>query len=273
MKFDIRARLSYAFAEPAEVLLLLEAAQGGGQAAEREQLVLRPALQLVRKDDPVSGERRVVFTACGEVEVRYAARIEVAPRPTGVAGLPSTAIRDLPAEVLPYLRASRYCPSDLFETFAKRRFGGLEGGDQVQAILDWIGGEITYQAGVSDAHSGAQETFVARAGVCRDFAHLAITLCRAADIPARMVSAYAWGLDPPDMHAVAEVFLAGQWRLVDPTGKAPVEALVRVATGLDAADIAFMTIFGAANLLDQAFEVTRADESQTPTGAVAAVGA
>ncbi|MDO8323921.1 MAG: transglutaminase family protein, partial [Phenylobacterium sp.] len=99
------------------------------------------------------------------------------------------------------------------------------------------------------------DTFVDRAGVCRDFAHLAISLCRAADIPARAVSAYAWKLEPPDLHAVAEVYLGGRWRLIDATGLAPIDGLVRVATGLDAADIAFMTIFGRANLISQSFTV------------------
>ena len=269
MKVDVQAQLTYAFAEPAEVLLALEAAHGGDQVVQQEQLILLPALEITRKDDPASGQRRVVFQARGEVQAYYEARVDVAPRATALAGLPPTAIRDLPAETLKYLLASRYCPSDLFEAFGKQQFGGDEGGDKVQAILDWIRRAVTYKAGVSDAHSGAVETFVTRAGVCRDFTHLAITLFRAADIPARAVSAYAWALDPPDMHAVAEVFLAGQWRLVDPTGKAPVEALVRVATGLDAAEIAFMTIFGAAELREQAFAVTRVDESQGSVAAVA----
>ena len=102
------------------------------------------------------------------------------------------------------------------------------------------------------------DTFVDRAGVCRDFTHLAITLFRAAGIPARAVSAYACKLDPPDMHAVAEVFLAGSWWLVDPTGKAPIEGLIRVATGLDATDIAFMTIFGQGGLVRQSFSAQTA---------------
>jgi transglutaminase-like putative cysteine protease len=101
------------------------------------------------------------------------------------------------------------------------------------------------------------DTFIDAAGVCRDYAHLAITLCRAAEIPARAVSAYAWRLDPPDLHAVVEVFLEGRWRLADPTGLAPLEGLVRIARGRDAADIAFMHIFGNAELLEQSFAVTR----------------
>jgi transglutaminase-like putative cysteine protease len=92
-------------------------------------------------------------------------------------------------------------------------------------------------------------------GGCRDFSHLLIARCRAADIPARAVSAYAWRLDPPDLHAVAEVYVGDRWRLVDATGLAPIRGLVRVATGRDAADIAFMTVFGAASLVEQRFSI------------------
>lgn len=101
------------------------------------------------------------------------------------------------------------------------------------------------------------ETFIDHAGVCRDFSHLLIALCRAADIPARAVSAYAWSLEPPDLHAIAEVYLGGRWRMVDATGKAPINGLVRGATGRDAADIAFMTIFGEAQLVEQSFRINR----------------
>lgn len=94
-----------------------------------------------------------------------------------------------------------------------------------------------------------------RAGVCRDFTHLVIGLCRAANIPARAVSAYAWRLEPPDLHAIAEVYLGGRWRLIDATGLAPIDGLVRVATVRDAADIAFMTIFGRASLIEQSFSI------------------
>jgi transglutaminase-like putative cysteine protease len=147
---------------------------------------------------------------------------------------------------------------DRFESFVAREFGALPSGRQVTALLAWINAHIDYRAGVSDVETTALDTFVDRAGVCRDFTHLAISLCRAAGVPARAVSAYAWNLEPPDMHAVLEVYLGDRWHLVDPTGRAPVDGLVRVATGLDAADIAFMTIFGRGEYLEQSFTITRA---------------
>lgn len=256
MRLRVTADLTYDFPRASETLLLLEAARSGDQMVVRETLYIDPGCAIARLDDPQTGERRAVFTAEGRVSIRYDAEVEVPPRDAGLAGAAASPIRELPPEALRYLRPSRYCPSDRFEAFVERQFGRLSGGAQVQAILDWIGGHLDYRAGVSDAASTALDTFVDRAGVCRDFTHLAISLCRAADIPARAVSAYAWRLEPPDLHAVMEVYLGGRWRLVDPTGLAPVDGLVRVATGLDAADIAFMSVFGEASLIEQAFGVS-----------------
>lgn len=264
MRFSIKAKLAYAFGAPSEVLLLLEAARSGDQAIHAETLKISPAVDIARLDDSVSGERRAVFTANGQVQISYSADVEVLPRDTRLRGAQATAIRDLPGDALRYLRASRYCPSDRFEDFVSKEFGDLRGGAKVEAILTWIAGHLEYRSGVSDTSTTALDTFVDRAGVCRDYAHLAITLLRAAQFPARAVSAYAWRLKPPDLHAVAEVYVGGRWRLIDPTGLAPVEGLVRVATGLDAADIAFMTIFGRADLIAQSFAISR---KTVPAGA------
>ena len=137
------------------------------------------------------------------------------------------------------------------------RDANLKGARATQ-VRDLPGEALRYLRASRYCPSDRFEAFVDRAGVCRDFAHLAISLCRAADIPARAVSAYAWKLEPPDLHAVAEVYLGGRWRLIDATGRAPIDGLVRVATGLDAADIAFMTIFGKADLVSQRFAIEKA---------------
>ncbi len=257
MRVSVQADLTYRFAEPCEVLLLLEAARGPDQAVERERLTLPGAV--TRRDDPLTGERRVVFTAHGDVDVAYDATIEVAAREASLAGGLAMPIRELPADVLPFLRGSRYCPSDEFEAFVHRKFGGSRGGDKVEAMVDWIRSHLDYRpASAPRGPRRATPSSTAPASAATS-PHLAISLCRAADIPARAVSAYAWKLDPPDMHAVMEVYLDGRWRLIDPTGKAPVEGLVRVATGRDAADIAFMTIFGKAELIAQSFDASAAE--------------
>jgi transglutaminase-like putative cysteine protease len=255
MRFDVEASLTYDFATPCEVLLLIEAAHGPDQSVGLEALTFWPDVDAVRVDDPVTFERRTVFTASGRVNALYRAQVEIMRRDHDVTGAAAMAIRDLPSEVLPFLRASRYSPSDRLESFVHREFGDLQGGRKVRAMLDWIAEHIDYLAGVSNANTTAIDTLIDRAGVCRDFTHLIIALCRAADIPARAVSAYAWKLEPPDLHAIAEVYLGGRWRLIDATGKAPIDGLVRVATGRDAADIAFMTIFGRATLVEQSFSI------------------
>ncbi|MDZ4370814.1 MAG: transglutaminase family protein [Phenylobacterium sp.] len=266
MRLSLNADLTYDFRHPAETLLLLEAARTPDQTVLSERLTIEGAPAPVRIDDPETGERRVVFTGHGRVRIVYTAEVEVSREASDIRGLSAAPVRELPSDALKYLRASRYCLSDRMERFVRREFRALEAGDKVDAILRWIADHVDYEAGVSDSTSTALDTFADRAGVCRDFTHLAISFLRAADIPARAVSAFAWRLDPPDMHAVVEVFLGGAWRLIDPTGKAPVEGLVRVATGLDAADIAFMTVFGEAQLVMQGFEVSRCDvavESRT----------
>lgn len=258
MIFQIEARLAYRFDQRCEVLLLLEAARSADQTVLSESLRLEPQVEIARLDAPVTGERRAVFVAEGDLEIRYDATVEVNPRDSRLGEGHVSPVRGLPGEALRYLRPSRYCPSDRFESFVAREFGALHSGEQVKAVLAWISAHVDYRAGVSNVESTALDTFVDRAGVCRDFTHLAISLCRAAGVPARAVSAYAWGLEPPDMHAVVEVFLGGRWQLVDPTGLAPVDGLVRVATGLDAADIAFMTIFGRGEHVSQTFTITQA---------------
>ena len=255
MRFSINADLTYHFYAPSEVLLLLEAANGGDQRVVREILTFSNNPSATRIDDHVSGERRIAFMAADTVRILYEAEVDVAPRQTALSGVPATVIEHLPADSLRHLRPSRYCPSDRFERFVNREFGDTAGGDRVEAILAWIAKHLDYVAGVSDAATTALDTFVDRAGVCRDFTHLTISLCRASQIPARAVSAYGWRLEPPDMHAVVEVFVGDRWQLVDPTGKVSPDGLVRVATGRDAADIAFMTIFGQADLVTQAFSI------------------
>ena len=266
MWFNVKADLTYDFKLPAETMLLLEAARTPDQAIHSEILAITPKVEIARLDDSATGERRAVFLAKGRHRIVYEATVEVLARDAGIRGAPAVSVRDLPAEAARYLMGSRYCQSDRFERFVEQEFGGLVGGDKVQAILDWIGAHFDYEAGISSATTTAVDTFVDRAGVCRDFAHLTIALCRAADIPARAVSVYAWKLKPADLHAVAEVYVGGRWRLVDATRKAPIDGMVRVATGQDAADIAFMTIFGKAQLASQAFSIRRV---KAPENAVA----
>jgi transglutaminase-like putative cysteine protease len=178
MRFDVEASLTYDFAGPCEVLLLVEAAHGPDQIVRSEALTFWPNVDAVRVDDPVTFERRTVFTASGQINALYRAQVEIMPRDHDLADAPAMAIRDLPSEVLPFLRASRYSPSDRLEQFVEREFAGLSGGRKVKAIMEWIAQHVDYRAGASHSATTAIDTLVDRAGVCRDFTHLVIGLCR-----------------------------------------------------------------------------------------------
>lgn len=257
MRVRIETRLDYDFPVRAESLLQIEAAVASDQTVVEERLTFDPPLTFVRRDDPVSGERRVAFEHQGRLAIAYTATVEIADREMDLAGAVQHRVAELPIETLPYLRGSRYCPSDTFETIADQKFGTLRGGERVAAIVAWIIDHLEYRP-CSDWRTTALETYVQRAGVCRDFSHLAVTLCRASDIPARVASVYALTLDPPDFHAVVEVYVGGRWRLLDPTGLAPIDGLVRIAYGRDAADVAFLTIFGQATMVSQSVTVMKA---------------
>ena len=255
MRVRIETRLDYDFPERAESLLQIEAAVASDQTVIEERLSFDPPVEVTRRDDPATGERRVAFTHQGRLAIAYDAVVEIAHRDMGLTDAAQHAIATLPIDTLPYLRGSRYCPSDTFETIADQKFGALRGGARVAAIAKWIAGHVEYRP-CSDWRTTALETYVQRAGVCRDFAHLAVTLSRASDIPARVASVYALTLEPPDFHAVVEVFVGDRWRLLDPTGLAPIDGLVRIAYGRDAADVAFLTIFGKATMVSQSVTVT-----------------
>ena len=154
-----------------------------------------------------------------------------------------------------YVRPSRYCESDRLGPLARAEFGGLSGRDLLVAVASWVGVNVAYVPGASRPIDGAVATLLGRAGVCRDFAHLTAALLRANGVAARVVSVYAPGLVPMDFHAVVEAAVEGRWCVVDPTCLAPRSSMVRIATGADAADTAFLTAVRGAVQLD-VLEVT-----------------
>ena len=158
---------------------------------------------------------------------------------------PRTAVEDLPDSALQFLLQSRYCPSDKMAEQAAQLVAGVAPGyAQVEAIRAWIQQNLTYRYGVSDAATDALDTLANGAGVCRDFSHVGIAMCRALYIPARMVVGYLHGLDPMDMHAWFEAFVGGRWYTFDATQTAPRGGRIVVAYGRDAADVAFLSNYG-----------------------------
>ena len=155
---------------------------------------------------------------------------------TGLADPPP--VRDI--DLSTYLRPSRYAEADKFFGFAATEFGNFSDAELLEKVPSWVGTRLNYVPGSSDPIDGAADTLLAGAGVCRDYAHLVIALLRAVNVPARLVAVYAPGCSPMDFHAVAEAFVDGQWRVVDATLLAPRQSMVRIATGRDAADTAFL---------------------------------
>ena len=183
----------------------------------------------------------------GRLNIRYLATVDLQEPEIDVEAL-ETPLAQLPGEVLQYVMASKYCEADRLFALACREFGRLPGGyRRVQAVCQWIRDNIAYEVGTSSPTTTARDVLASRAGVCRDFSHLAIALCRAINIPARFVTGYARYSDPPpDFHAVFEVYLGDRWYLFDPTELSPLGEIVRIGTGSDAAVVAFATFFGAA---------------------------
>ncbi|MEG3174623.1 transglutaminase family protein [Sphingomonas sp. RB3P16] len=257
MRLAIDVTLAYTIDGAADVLLLVEAAKGPDQRLELQDLRVysNDPIRAVPGEDGIG--QRCWARATGPFRADYRAIVEVVRTPIAFASLGDTPIRLMPPETIPYLLPSRYCESDRLEGFVQQEFPGLTAGPLAAALSDWVAGHLTYACGTSTGTTTAMMTFAERRGVCRDYAHLLVALARAGGIPARCVSAYAPGVDPPDFHAVAEVWIGGAWHLIDATRMASCADLVRVAVGRDATDIAFMTVFGTATFNQQTVSVTR----------------
>ncbi|MDA1232300.1 MAG: transglutaminase family protein, partial [Planctomycetota bacterium] len=208
--------------------------------------------------------QRVVVAPC-EFQVSYRATVELMPETQDSNNIGESPISRTPAHVLTYLNPSRYCESDLLARFAFEEFGQLYPGfSRVQAICNWVFEQLDYTPGSTNAFTTAADVLLQRTGVCRDYAHLAITLCRGIGIPARYVAGYALDLQPPDFHGYMEAFLDGKWYLFDPTRLTSILGLVRIGSGRDAADVSVATITGNALLTQQSVWANRTTDNQDP---------
>ena len=252
--WQVDCQLVYEVQQPTHFLFQLHAWHGFDQQVTAESLDLSDGVRSHVYHDPLSHHRFLrVQAPAGELSLRYRSTVTIAPRLRDPAA-DETPVEKLPDDVLHHLMPTRYCESDLLARAARQLFGDLPPGHaRVQAISDWIHTNIAYELGTSDTTTTARDVFWRRAGVCRDFAHLGVTFCRALNIPARLAVGYArFAEPPPDFHAVFEAYLGGGWVLFDPTRLSPVEDLVRIASGRDAKDVAFATIFGPATLVSMA---------------------
>lgn len=248
MRFKVEADLQYSLSGPATYFFAFKCVETGGQHIVQEELLINPEVATEEFTVGVGMNRftKLEATVEGPLTVHYTAEVETSHSLINIDALESDGTQSLVPDAVPYLFPSRYCQSDRLRQQAMDLFGGMQGKYQTAAaISDWIHEHVEYQSGSSDEQSSAVDTLEKRAGVCRDFAHLGIGLCRAMNIPARYVSVYSHLLNPPDFHAVFEVFIGGMWYLLDPTRLAPLNGFVRIATGRDAADVSVATVFGA----------------------------
>lgn len=242
--------LHYGVGGPSEFLLNVHAARTPQQRVLAEAFEVSPARDVQLDADPFTGNRICAFgAASGTIVVRYSATVEVAHRIVDPSAVVAETPIALPVSALRFLHPSRYCQADLVQKQAWDEFGHLPRGyAQVKAVRDWVEERIRFRIGASRPSTSAVDTLADGAGVCRDFAHTMITLCRALNYPARIVTGVDYGADPalgpPDFHAYVEVYVGGAWYLFDPTGISPVTGLIRIGTGRDAADVSFATIFG-----------------------------
>lgn len=257
MLLNVKACLVYTAPQACDALLQVEPTTDDGQRCDTPRLLLMSgsSLRTVEGEDAV-GTRRWVSVST-RLDCMFETQVAVHRTGADLDTLQETPRYQLPGSVLPYLMPSRYCQSDLFLDFTASQFAGLTGGALVRAMRDWVMTNFTYDIFTSNPGTTATDSFSSLRGVCRDYAHVLIALVRAMGIPARFVSAYAPGVKPPDFHAVVEVFLDGDWHLVDPTGMATPSDIVRICVGRDAADASFLTSYGVLNLQEQSVEVQR----------------
>lgn len=274
--FSIDCELEYDVLQQTLFLFNVAVPPAPGQRVRCESIALEPAVQFDEFCDATGANRflRINVTP-GRFGIRYLAAVEL-DAPSVDPSADRTPLAALPPDVIPYVLASRYCEAEALFVLACGEFGNIAPGyAQVEALCRWIRGNIEYRVGTSSSVTTARDVLANRAGICRDFAHLGIAFCRALNIPARFVTGYTRYEEPPqDFHAVFEAYLGGRWQLFDPTELAPIDSIVRIGTGRDAADVAFATLFGTARLRRLSPLIEPSENSaqlvrlQTPTSGV-----
>jgi transglutaminase-like putative cysteine protease len=267
VRLNFSIQLEYQIADhPGDFIFNIHAAQTPRQTVVSERLDLNRAVQSTIESDMRHGARFIRMKADpGLLSLRYAATVDINHFAEMPANLHEMSVAQLSAANLPYIYPSRYCQSDKLRKYAAREFGHLQQGyGRIKAIEDWVRQRTTFKSGCSNDSTSALDTLLEQTGVCRDFAHLMIALCRAINIPARFATGIDYGappeMGPTDFHAYVEVLLSGRWYLFDPTGVSPPMGLIRIGTGRDAADVSFATLFGAVMPNTPIIEISALDD-------------
>lgn len=247
MRFKVASTLRYKVQQPTTLILNVHAMRTPSQIIVEEQFSVEPWGK-VEELAAGAGENRFVRIETGrakELLINYRAIVDVQHHLVTSSHLDKVSVGKMRPGHISYLFPSRYCQSDQLGRLAWGKFGTIRNTyEKVIAVADWVNRNVEYLRGCTNASTAAYDTVIQRAGVCRDFAHLGIALCRALTIPARYFTAYACGLKPPDFHAMFEAYIGNRWILFDATRLVPLNGVVRIGSGRDAADAAVATIFG-----------------------------
>ncbi|HEX5690750.1 MAG TPA: transglutaminase family protein [Roseiflexaceae bacterium] len=251
MRLEAGCELTFNMAAPTPMILMLRPRSGYGQWIAREEYQLEPFVPVTEYTDGHGNLCQRVIAPAGRFAIRTSVVSEAADQIDVAPGAPLTLAQDLPDGALQFLLPSRYCESDELGGLAiEIAAGATPGYDQAEAIRAWIHNNVEYRYGTSDSSTSAADTAQARVGVCRDYTHLGMALCRALSIPARMVVGYLYQLEPMDLHAWFEAYVGGRWYAFDATQNTPRGGRIVIAYGRDAADVALTTQFGPATLED-----------------------
>ncbi len=264
-KFRVKCEIDYETASPLVFLLNVRAQDNESQKVVEETFSILPQMPHTLLTCGVTQNRfdRITAELPGTYHILYEAVVESLLEKIPVVDLPPTTHEDFGLEQLPFLYPSRYCQSDRIGRLAFALFGHFETPvEKVQGIVEWISKNVAYTRGTTTANTSAMDTLVDYAGVCRDFAHLGIALCRSLNIPARYFTGYAFQLEPPDFHACFETWIGGRWMLWDATRLASPDSVVRIGMGQDAADVSVCTAFGSLKVKKQKVSCDFLSEAQ-----------
>ncbi len=247
MKFNVFTEMEYRVGAKSTLILSINALRNQHQTVLSEEFTISPYIK-TEELAAVNGENRLIRFEVEDaalVKIGYKATVDNCFKLVDFADKPDIPVAQLDPIIIPYLNPSRYCQSDKLFRLANNYFGHIENSfTKVLTLTRWINKNIEYLSGFSNSNTSAFDTVTEQAGVCRDFAHLGITLCRALNVPARYFTGYSYKLKPADFHACFEAYIGGEWVLFDATGLAPLNGIVKISTGRDAADAAIANLFG-----------------------------
>jgi transglutaminase-like putative cysteine protease len=250
IRFDLSVTLDYTVATPSDFVFTIQPTNTRYQRVTWEQLACEPQVAVEEEAHGSPPNRHLrVHAEPGPFKLKYDAIVDLVHHFALPADVREVPIAELPASILQYIYPSRYCQSDRLLSVARQEFGAMAPGyERVEAIREWVQSRTRFQVGSSHPGTSALDTYECGTGVCRDFAHLMIGMCRALNIPARFATGIDYGSDPAlgptDFHCYVEAYLGDRWYIFDPSGISPRMGLLRIGTGRDASDAAFATIFG-----------------------------